>query len=101
MVVTCNACQKEFDAKQLKTRALEKGIVEHFFDCPHCLTVYPVMKTSPQIRAMQKKQTELENKVKYAGRSMNPKEFAEWTFRQRRIKEMLDALNGKVKANAE
>lgn len=101
MLVNCDTCHKQFDAKELKTRLLDKGVVEHFFDCPHCLTIYPVMKTDGQIRAMQKKQTALEEKVKYAGRPMNVKELAEWTFRQRRIKEMLDRLNGKVKANAE
>ena len=101
--VNCEACGKQFttDETKMKTRALAGGIVEHFFDCPHCLTVFPVMKTNGQIRGLQKKQQQLEYGIKMTGRSMNASELYVWTMRQRKIKKLMDELNGKVKANAE
>lgn len=102
MEVKCETCGEKFTTEQtkLKGRTLADGIIEQFFDCPHCKTIYPVIKTNGMIRCLQKKQEKLEQRVKADGRPMNIKEHTEWVYRQRVIKAKLDELNGKVKADA-
>lgn len=97
----CEKCNTNFVVTNdgLKMRSKAGGIQELYFECPACKEVYPIIKTNAVIRKLQAQQHKLEDKMSKGSATL--KQTIEWTTKQRRIKELLDALNGKVKVNGE
>ncbi len=60
-LVICDYCEEEFEIK-LKERKHPKGIIETYFNCPHCKEKYISFVTDVKARQLQAEMNKLRDK---------------------------------------
>lgn len=60
--VTCDECRKEFNMKIIE-KPHGKGLIETYFNCPHCKQRYNVSVTDAQARQEQKQINKLNDEL--------------------------------------
>ena len=60
--VTCDECRKEFNMKIIE-KPHGKGLIETYFNCPHCQQRYNVSVTDAQARQEQKQINKLNDEL--------------------------------------
>ncbi|MGE6515186.1 hypothetical protein [Lysinibacillus sphaericus] len=62
----CNkSCGQSFYVKHLKKDKLHNSIEKTYFNCPNCGREYVCFYTDEQVRKLQKKQREIQRKLKW------------------------------------
>jgi hypothetical protein len=98
MKAICDSCKQNFELESLKERNLDGGIVEIYYNCPHCNKEYHVCVTSEQTRKVQKQMEELRGVIRdRLSKNMDVTLQRKQIFSlQKKHKKMMDKLNGRA-----
>lgn len=96
------SCNQSFYVKHFKEDKLHNTIEKTYFNCPNCGQEYVCFYTDEEARKLQKKQRELQRKLKWVSDAVEVKELlTELDKLRAATKERMDAIKQEVEQQHE